>query len=223
MDAATAAVVDSYKDNLLSRDDRKNAEDDGNESLDDDDFLELLEDDTAVLDALRERRMQELSAQMKASRRLYDSGYGRLTDVSSEKELMDISSAAKYSVVHFYQPTFRRCLIMKERLESLTAKHMETRFLSINVDTAPFLVVKLKIQILPCVICFIDGKEVLRLVGFEALGNSDNFTSSALEFQLQQSGVITSKLGKIRNTPILGKTLQIRSAASEDGSDDDWD
>lgn len=66
---------------------------------------------------------------------------------------------------------------------------MDTRFISVNVDNATFLIVRLGIKVLPCVMAFIDGKEVLRLVGFEKLGNTDDFSSELLEFQLQNSGM----------------------------------
>ncbi|KAK7206201.1 thioredoxin-like protein [Myxozyma melibiosi] len=188
MDSTTAQVLDSFTDNLVST---RSTEDDDNHSIDDDEFLDLLEeDDSGVLGALREQRMQELHSQMKEARRFYDSGHGVLTEVNSEKEVMEITTSTKCTVVHFFHPSFKRCQIMTERLKTLTAKHMETRFISVNVDNATFLIVRLKIKVLPCVMAFIDGKEVLRLVGFEKLGNSDDFDPAVLEFQLQNCGML---------------------------------
>jgi hypothetical protein len=60
-----------------------------------------------------------------------------------------------------------------------------------NVENAPFLVTKLKIQVLPCVLSFIDGVSVDRIVGFEGLGYTpDTFTTKDLEGRLLTSGVI---------------------------------
>lgn len=60
-----------------------------------------------------------------------------------------------------------------------------------NVENAPFLVTKLKIQVLPCVLSFIDGVSVDRIVGFEGLGYTpDNFTTKDLEARLLASGVV---------------------------------
>lgn len=59
------------------------------------------------------------------------------------------------------------------------------------MDNAPFLVTKLKIRVLPCVLAFVDGVSIDRLLGFEGLGNTpDNMTTMGLETRLLSSGVI---------------------------------
>lgn len=42
----------------------------------------------------------------------------------------------------------------------------------------------MKIQILPCLICIVDTLVVDRLVGFEDLGGTDQFTTKLLEERL---------------------------------------
>ena len=75
--------------------------------------------------------------------------------------------------------------------QSLAPKHFDTRFLKMNVDNAPFLVTKLKIQVLPCVLAFVNGLSVDRIVGFEGLGYTpDTFTTKDLEQRFLSSGVI---------------------------------
>jgi hypothetical protein len=55
---------------------------------------------------------------------------------------------------------------------------------------APFLVTKLKIKILPCVIAFVEGISVDRVIGFDGLGHSeDNFTTGDLEQRLLKAGI----------------------------------
>jgi len=46
--------------------------------------------------------------------------------------------------------------------QSLVKKHYNTKFVRINVDAAPFFVSKLKVQVLPCIVSFIDGNVVDR-------------------------------------------------------------
>ncbi|KAK9479053.1 thioredoxin-like protein [Lipomyces japonicus] len=220
MDSTTAAVLDSYTDAIIAQD--KTKEIDETSDIDDEEFLELLEQDEAALDAFREKRMQELHTQMKAARHLHSSGHGSLTEISDEREVLEITTNTKYSVVHFFHSAFKRCEIMQKRLQELTAKHMATRFISVNVDNAPFLVVRLGVKVLPCVMGFIDGKEVLRLIGFESLGNGDNFSAEMLEFQLYKGGVIQRKIGKIRRDDSILKFGK-QKAGSEDDIDDDWD
>jgi thioredoxin-like negative regulator of GroEL len=75
--------------------------------------------------------------------------------------------------------------------QQLAEKHFDTRFLKMNVDNAPFLVTKLKVQVLPCVIAFVDGQSVDRIIGFEGLGyTQDTFTTKDLEAKLLSSGVV---------------------------------
>jgi hypothetical protein len=69
--------------------------------------------------------------------------------------------------------------------QSLALKHFDTRFLKINVENTPFLITKLKIQVLPCVLAFVNGVSVDRIVGFEGLGyTQDTFTTKDLEARL---------------------------------------
>ncbi len=75
--------------------------------------------------------------------------------------------------------------------KALAAKHTDTRFLKMKVENAPFLVVKLKVQVLPCVVAFANGVSVDRIVGFEGLGyTEDTFTTKDLEGRLLGAGVL---------------------------------
>ena len=56
------------------------------------------------------------------------------------------------------------------------------------VENVPWLVEKLSIKVLPCVVCFVDGVSKDRLVGFEELGNNDSFNTATLELRLEMAG-----------------------------------
>ena len=47
-------------------------------------------------------------------------------------------------------------------MQIISEKHFRTKFAKINVDVAKFFVAKLKIQVLPYVICFDNGQIVDR-------------------------------------------------------------
>ena len=103
-------------------------------------------------------------------------------------------------------------------------KHFDTRVIKINVDNAPFLVTKLQVKVLPCVIAFIDGVGVDRIIGFEGLGLGDNFTTKDLENRLLQSGVLVrSKMdgGSKPNLLPMESKRDNRQQMEED--DDEWD
>jgi thioredoxin-like negative regulator of GroEL len=89
-----------------------------------------------------------------------------------------------------------------------------------NVENAPFLVTKLKVQVLPCVIAFINGVTVDRIVGFEGLGyTQDTFTTKDLEARLLTSGVIQ----RAKTTENAGVRFGVTKKKEESDDDDDWD
>jgi thioredoxin-like negative regulator of GroEL len=87
------------------------------------------------------------------------------------------------------------------------------------VENAPFLVTKLNVKILPCVLVFIDGRSVDRIVGFEGLGYTpDTFTTKDLEARLLASGVI-----KRQTSGTLYVDKKAKKKEEEEDDDDDWD
>lgn len=103
-----------------------------------------------------------------------------------------------------------------------------------NVDNAPFLVTKLKVQVLPCLIAFVDGVGADRVVGFEGLAGSgggamgvgvgvDDFRTKDLEARLMAAGVLFQekkpKEADVGHFRARGKN----KAKDEDDDDDDWD
>lgn len=89
-----------------------------------------------------------------------------------------------------------------------------------NVENAPFLVVKLKVQVLPCVLAFVDGQGIDRIVGFEGLGyTQDTFTTKDLEARLLGTGVI--QRAKAQNNANI--KFGVKKAVKGDSDDDDWD
>jgi len=90
-----------------------------------------------------------------------------------------------------------------------------------NVENAPFLVTKLKIQVLPCVLAFVNGVSVDRIVGFEGLGyTQDTFTTKDLEARLLSSGVIQ----RAKATEDASIRFSVKATKKEESDDDDdWD
>lgn len=91
--------------------------------------------------------------------------------------------------------------------QKLASKYFRTRFVKVFVENAPFLVTKLGVKVLPAVFMFVDGISkdrselsfnmrchslmLYRLVGFEELGNVDDFATSVLEARLMRAGMFT--------------------------------
>ncbi|KAL8817966.1 MAG: hypothetical protein Q9191_008041 [Dirinaria sp. TL-2023a] len=192
----------------------------------DSDIDNLLDTETDPTEtALREHRLQQLHSELSRARDLRrDKTHGSYVEVTDEKEVLEITTGTGWCVVHFLKPEFGRCAVMDGKIEALAPHHIETRFLRINVENAPFLVAKLKIQVLPCVIVFVDGISVDRIIGFEGLGYSeDTFTARDLEARLLKAGVLARlKLSRLDDG---GEPRQRLDEVVHDGEedDDDWD
>ncbi|EAU30593.1 conserved hypothetical protein [Aspergillus terreus NIH2624] len=172
------------------------------------------EDDSAY----RAQRLEQLNAELAsakhthgrpdggaATRTLQDSSYPTL---NSDQALLDLTTETKRSVVHFAHPDFARCATMDEHMRQLAAAHYEVRFARVDVRNTPFVVEKLKIRVLPCVIGFKDGIAVERVLGFEGLASGgrdgmDAISTATLEKRLLYKGIL----------------MQARLKAGEDGSD----
>ncbi|XLR05359.1 hypothetical protein S83_071557 [Arachis hypogaea] len=76
---------------------------------------------------------------------------------------------------------------------TLSPKHIDTKFIKLDAEHAPFFVAKLAIKTLPCVILFRQGIAVDRLIGFQDLGGRDDFSTRTLEALLIKKGIIDEK------------------------------
>lgn len=107
-------------------------------------------------------------------------------------------------------------------MQTLAPKHFDTRFVKINVENAPFLVTKLKVQVLPCVIAFVDGISVDRIVGFEGLGQGDRFATKDLESRLLRAGVLVRAKTTNDDVGLQGAKGKMQNSGKEEDNDD-WD
>ncbi|KAG0239153.1 thioredoxin-like protein [Mortierella sp. GBAus27b] len=218
--SSSTAGSDSKGQNSRLVDDETIDREDGDKELDDDELFEELENDDYGAAGFREQRMEELKEEISRRKLMAENDHGSYKDITDEKEVMDITVKTKHCVVHFYHSDFRRCMIVDKHLEALAKKHIKTRFIKIKVEDAPFLVEKLQVKVLPCVISFVDGIAVDRLVGFEELGNTDNFSTSLLEIRYKNAGVIEDDSKKATKN-LAKKSIFGRDYGSDEGSDDE--
>ena len=83
-----------------------------------------------------------------------------------------------------------RARILDKHLSLLAKKFFTTRFFKVHAPDAPFFVHKLGVQVLPCLIMFLDGKAYDRIVGFEEFGRRDDFNTGLLEQRLLAAGAV---------------------------------
>ncbi|KAL0227084.1 hypothetical protein P9112_014408 [Eukaryota sp. TZLM1-RC] len=145
--------------------------------------------DDEELSVIRERRMAEMKNQHRRIQNMLSSGHGSLREIDEGQFLKEVTSSTRV-VVHFYHPEFKRCEILDYHLDVLAQQHIEAKFIKIEASKAPFFVTKLNIKVLPCTVFFFDGVAKDRMVGFERLGNNDDFSTPQLERVLINAGVI---------------------------------
>ena len=88
-------------------------------SDDEDALIAALEDDDDdhALTALREQRLHQLHSEISRAKQMRDAGTGAYTEIKDEKEVMDITTGTKLTVVHFYKSDFGRCGVIDRHLE----------------------------------------------------------------------------------------------------------
>uniref|UniRef100_A0A8C5GGN8 Thioredoxin domain-containing protein 9 n=1 Tax=Gouania willdenowi TaxID=441366 RepID=A0A8C5GGN8_GOUWI len=148
---------------------------------------ELDEDD---LERLKERRLEALKKAQKQKQEWLSKGHGEYGEIPSEKDFFGEVKDSKNVVCHFYRSSTFRCKILDKHLAILAKKHLETKFIKLNVEKAPFLSERLRIKVIPTLALIVDGKTKDYVAGFTELGNTDDFTTEMLEWRLGRSDVI---------------------------------
>ncbi|GJN36775.1 hypothetical protein PR202_gb25671 [Eleusine coracana subsp. coracana] len=81
-------------------------------------------------------------------------------------------------------------MVLDKHLSILAQQHVETRFIKVHAEKAPFLTEKLRIVVLPTLAIVKNTKVEDYVVGFDELGSKDDFSTEDLEERLAKSEVI---------------------------------
>ncbi|KAK6916501.1 Thioredoxin domain [Dillenia turbinata] len=141
------------------------------------------------IEALRERRLQQMKKMAEKRSRWISLGHDDYTEIPSEKEFFTAVKASERVVCHFYRENWP-CKVMDKHLSALAKQHIETRFVKIHAEKSPFLAEKLKIIVLPTLALIKNAKVDDYVVGFDQLGGTDEFSTEELEERLAKSQVI---------------------------------
>lgn len=172
--------------------------------------LEAETDDTSS--AAYQQRLNELQAEAGKSSTNGLSGlpaaHGRqdsYLNLRSDDETLRFTTEHEKVVVHFRHPDFARCSIMDEHLDRIAQRHNfgeasgeEVAFARVDVTNTPFVVEKLGIRVLPCVLGFAKGIAKGKVVGFEGIcwngKEKDSRVTMALEERLYEWGLLRQKM-----------------------------
>lgn len=135
----------------------------------DDDELDRMLDSDPELERIRREKLAEMKSQFDSRLELKAKGHGEYREIVQDEFLPEVTKTHK-CLLHFYHRDFETCKIMDHHLKKLAPQYMECKFLYINAEKSPFFVEKLGVQVLPTIVCFIDGMVVDKVIGFEGLG-----------------------------------------------------
>ena len=125
--------------------------------------------------------------------------------LKSDDEALRFTTEHERAVLHFRHPDFARCSIMDDHLDRISQRHSyaeasgeEVAFARVDVTHVPFVVEKLGVRVLPCVIGFSKGIVKGKVVGFEGIcwdsKEKDARVTKALEDTLFDWGVLKQKM-----------------------------
>ena len=195
--------------------------------------LDCLEDDD--IEQIKKRRLQQMKQQAKQREEWRSRGHGVYTEIPGEKEFFEECKKSEKVVCHFYRDSTWRCKIVDKHLSLLAPKHLETRFLKLSVERAPFLCQRLKIQMLPTIGIVVEGKTKDFIKGFDDLGGKDDFATEMMEWRLGCAGVLDyagnlleppddskAASAKAQSSSHAKKTIRGKTADSDSDEDDNY-
>lgn len=118
------------------------------------------------------------------------------------------------------------CQVMIKHLGILAASHIETKFLMIEAEKAPFLAERLKIWMLPTIALVKNEKTTDYIVGLDDMGGIEDFDTAVLESRLIGSGILFER--NVAKPTLVSKgamdtTAPIRKGLRRTESDEDSD
>lgn len=162
--------------------------------------------DADALAELRRQRLLELQRAAQERQQYLAAGHGKYDELGDgpQQDSRDVArsffAAAKDSerlVVHFYRPSTVHCEVWHKHLAALAVKHLETRFVKLNVQDcdvtergASFLVERLNVTVMPTLVLVKNRQAVHQIRGFDELGGTDAFSANMLAHVLGNHGVL---------------------------------
>lgn len=115
-------------------------------------------------------------------------GHGALSP-TTEKDFFKEMKGEERLVCLFYRAS-PACEVMEKHLRILAAGHIETKFIMIEAEKAPFLAERLKIWMLPTLAIVKNEKTTDYIVGLDDMGGVEDFDTGVLEGRLIDAGVL---------------------------------
>jgi hypothetical protein len=172
---ANSKVLSLVDRHVVSTNTTNNSTDRSNDDADPDAlFAELeAEDDSAFRAARAQQLASELSKLRPNNNAAHPTAAETYTTLRSDDEVLRFTTNTDRCLLHFLHPEFARCAIMDSHLQRLAERqgqyNDDVKVGRVDVRDAGFVVEKLGVRVLPCVIGFVCGLAKGRIVGFEGV------------------------------------------------------
>jgi len=178
-DAKVSSLVDRH---IVSTNAKNSSTDRGNDDADPDAlFAELEAEDDSAFRAARAQQLASELSKLRPNNAAHQTAAETYPTLRSDDEVLRFTTNTDRCLLHFLHPDFARCAIMDSHLQKLAERHGQyndgdVKVGRVNVRDANFVVEKLGVRVLPCVVGFVGGLAKGRIVGFEgvAFGGREN-------------------------------------------------
>ena len=211
----------------------------------DDLFAELEAEDHSAFRAARAQQLASELSKLRPKNPTAHTAADAYITLHSDDEVLRFTTDTEKCILHFLHPDFARCGTMDTHLQKLAERHVqygdgEVKIGRVNVRDAAFVVAKLGVRVLPCVIGFVGGVAKGRIVGFEGVAFGGRESGLAVTKEIEKRGVewniferrllVETEAGdgseSEEEMQVRGKTarrgIQVRKQKVDD-EDDDWD
>ncbi|CCW63624.1 unnamed protein product [Phytomonas sp. EM1] len=163
----------------------------GNDLEDDDEDMELQQ--------LRRTRMQQMMHLRDQEAVWRSKQHGQYREIDQDaffNVVVREKGGSDQCCIHFYHKDFETCKVMDRRLSELAQATLSIRFVKIDAERAPFLVDRLRITTLPCLLMFKNDLCVDRILGFSGCTSEDGTLDvDLLHERINQAMSITNTAG----------------------------
>lgn len=156
----------------------------------------LEDDDDEELAFLRQRRMGALKQLQEKEVTWRQKQHGQYREISQDDFFNIVvreKGGSEDVAVHFYHKDFERCKLMDRYLQDLAPAMMAVKLVKIDAERAPFLIQRLKITMLPCVLLFHNDVNVDRIVGFDGCGENGDIDPAMLRVRIENGLKMTDE------------------------------
>lgn len=140
------------------------------------------------LEELREKRREQLKQKTEQRQKWLAESHGSIQTLQDEKQFFEKIKSTNLVVCMFFSKTSKWCTVMREHLQKLAQYHLECLMLEIDCESAPYLMEKLNIWMMPALLLAKNNKVDRQLMGLDWVAPDGIIDTMRLEKKLCEYG-----------------------------------